>query len=97
MQKTFLANLDQNQGQNITQNILIWYSLKVSSANFYKIFIFSLNDSPSKTVKKCFLFHLKISFCSQDFVFSIFPFFSTISRFKRKNESRIIYIVNWFA
>ena len=38
-------------------------SLKLVSAIFYQIFIFSPNDSPSKTMK-CFLFHLKSSFHS---------------------------------
>ena len=45
---------------------------------FIYLLIFSPNDSPSKTIKKCFLFHLKSSFCSQDiqfFVFLSFPIF----------------------
>ena len=48
-------------------------SLKFVSAIFYQIFIFSPNDTPSKTVKNV-LFHLKSSFCSQDIqIFVIFP------------------------
>ena len=39
--------------------------LKLVSAIFYQIFIFSPGDSPSKT-EKCFLFHLKSSFRSRD-------------------------------
>ena len=48
---------------------------------FYQIFIFSPNDSPSKTMKKC-LFHLESSFCSGDiqvFVFLFFPLFLPVS------------------
>ena len=51
-------------------------NLKLVSAIFYQIFIFSPNDSPLKT-EKCFLFHLKSSFCSRDiqnFVFFCLPF-----------------------
>ena len=36
---------------------------------FYQIFIFSPNDSPSKTMKNVFLFRIKSSFCSQDIQF----------------------------
>ena len=47
-------------------------TLKLVSAIFYQIFIFSPNDSPSKT-EKCFLFHLKSSFRSRDIqIFVIF-------------------------
>ena len=64
--------------------------LKLMSVIFYQILIFSPNDSLSKTVK-CFLFHLKSSFCSWDIkIFVFFPFFSTLSRFKRTNGSGII-------
>ena len=58
-------------------------------------FIFAPNHSPSKT-EKCFSFHLKSSFHShgiQIFVISL----STLSRFKRTNESGIIYNMNWRA
>ena len=50
---------------------------------FYQfLFFFSSNDRPSKSIKKCFLFHLKSSFCSQDiqtFVFSSSPLFLPVS------------------
>ena len=49
--------------------------LKLVSAIFYQIF--SENDSLLKTVKKCFLFHLKSSFRSRDiqiFVIFYLPF-----------------------
>ena len=51
-------------------------SLKACDRYFHQIFIFSPNDSPSKNMKKCFLFHLKSSFRSRDiqfFVFLSFP------------------------
>ena len=47
--------------------------LKLVSANFYQIFIYSSNDSLSKT-EKCFLFHLKSSSHSRDI--QIFAFFA---------------------
>ena len=52
-------------------------NLKLVFTIFYQIFIFSPNDSPSKTVENVFLFHLKSSFCSQDiqlFVIFSLPF-----------------------
>ena len=46
--------------------------LKLVSAIFYRILIVLPNDSPLKT-EKCFLFHLKSSFCSRDIqIFVIF-------------------------
>ena len=49
--------------------------LKPVSAIFYQIFISSPNDSPLKTVKSVFLFHLKSSFRSQDIqIYAIFSF-----------------------
>ena len=65
------------------------YMLKFVSAIFYQIFIFSPNDSPSKTVKNVFyLFHLKSSFRSRDielFVIFSLPFHTfQIQRDKRK-------------
>ena len=51
-------------------------TLKLVSAIFDQFFIFSPNDSPSKT-EKCFLFHLKSSFRSRDiqiFVIFYLPF-----------------------
>ena len=47
-------------------------SLKLGSAIFYQIFIFSPNDSPLKTMK-CFLIHINNSFRSRDIqIFVIF-------------------------
>ena len=67
--------------------------LKLASAIFYQIFIFSRNDNPSKT-ENCFLFHLKSSFLSRDIqIFVIFLFLSALSRHKRTNESGITYDV----
>ena len=52
---------------------------KLVSAIFYHIFIFTLNDSPSKTIKNVFLFHQKSLFHSLDIqvlvIFSSFPYF----------------------
>ena len=49
-------------------------NLKLVSAIFYEIFIFLPNDSPSKTAKNLFSFHLKSSFRSLDIqIFVIFP------------------------
>ena len=51
--------------------------VKVGVRYFHQIFIFSPNDSPSKTMKNAFLFHLKSSFRSRDvhfFIFLSFPF-----------------------
>ena len=67
----------------------IFFALKLVSAIFYQFFIFSPNDSPSKT-EKCFLFHLKSSFHSRDiqtFVFSplLFHLFQI-----QKDKQRII-------
>ena len=47
--------------------------LRLVSAIFYHFFIFSTNDSPANNSEKCFLFHLKNSFCSWDIqIFLIF-------------------------
>ena len=49
-------------------------NLKLASAIFYQIFIFSTNDSLSKTVKNVLKFHLKSSFRSRDIkIFCNFP------------------------
>ena len=69
--------------------------LKLVSAIFYQIFIFSPNDNSleTETMKNVFLFHLKSSFCTQDIqIFVIFSL-STISGFKRINGSGIIFDV----
>ena len=56
--------------------VFLTQKLKLVSAIFYQIFVFPLNDSPSKTMKSVFfLFHQKSSFHSQDIqTFVIFPF-----------------------
>ena len=73
--------------------------LKLVSDISYQIFIFSSNDASSKTMKNVFVFHIKSSFRSRDIqFFIIFPFLSTLSRFKRANGSGMIYDgINWFA
>ena len=73
----------------INQNILavLRALLKLVFTIFYQIFVFSPNDSLSKTLKNVFLIHLKGFFHSQNIqIFEIFPFLSTRSRFKRTNE-----------
>ena len=77
----------------------LWFELlKLVSAVFYQVFTFSPNDSPSKTIKNVFLFHLKSPFCSRDIqIFVIFPL-STLSNLKKTNGSGIIYdAMNWLA
>ena len=62
---------------------------------FLSIFYFFNKWQPFKNYKKCFLFYLKSSLCSQDIqFFIIFPFFSKFSRFKRKNAKDVM---NWLA
>ena len=66
--------------------------LQLVSAIFYQIFIFSSSDRPSKTMKNVFDFILKALFVLEIFKFLLFfPFLSTLSRFKRANESGIFY------
>ena len=72
-------------------------SLKLVSAIFYKMSIFSRNDSPSKTVKNVFYFIEEALFVLEIFKFPT-SFLSTVSRFKRTNGNRIIYdVMNWLA
>ena len=75
------------------------YYVKACVCYFLSNFYFSTyNDSPLKT-EKCFLFHLKSSFCTRDIqIFVIFSLPFTLSRFKRANGSGIIYdVINWLA
>ena len=68
-------------------------SLKLVSAIFYQLFVFSPNNSPLKTVK-CFLFHLNFIFVLKILKFLyFFSFLSTVSRFKRANRTGIIHNV----
>ena len=66
---------------------------------FFIKFLFFHHMVPFKNYEKCFLFHLKMYFRSRDIqIFVIFSFLSTLSRFKRTNESGIIYnVMNWLA
>ena len=56
---SYLQVFDQN-GE------LLRFNLKVGLSPSKKKYIIRFNDSPSKMMKKCFLFHLKSSFRSQD-------------------------------
>ena len=85
----------------VSQFVKLWIcnvGFKLVSAIFY-IFIFSQNDSPYKTMKNVFLFHLKsFFFVLEIFKFLFFPFLSTFSRLKKSNGSGIIYdVMNWLA
>ena len=67
----------------------ITHNLKLVSAIFYQIFIFSPNDSQMFFIssKKLFSLLRYLNFC--DF----FTYLSTLSRFKRTNRSGIMYDV----
>ena len=73
--------------------------LKSCVRYFLPNFYFSPYDSPSKT-EKCFLFHLKSSFCSRDiqiFVIPSSPFFLPIShcfRFWSKKNLKAHDVIN---
>ena len=73
--------------------------LKLVSAIFYQIFIFSSNDRPSKTMKNVLYFIEKAPFVPQIFKFiKFFSVFSTLPRFQRANGSGIIYdVINCLA
>ena len=51
--------------------IHLFIIVKACVRYFLSIFIFSSNDRPSKTMEKCFLFHLKSFFRSQDIQISV--------------------------
>ena len=53
--------LEHNQDNH---TFFFFLHLKLVSAIFYQIFTFSQDDSPLKTMKNVFLFHLKSSFHS---------------------------------
>ena len=58
---------------------------------FIFIFIFSVNGSPLKAIKNVFYFIKKALFVLEIFNFLLFfPFFSTLSRFKRTNRSQMV-------
>ena len=76
-----------------SKNILTPFYLKLASAIFYQIFIFSPNDCPSKTGKNVFYFISKALFVLEIFKFWYFFLFpSTFSRLKRTNGSGIINV-----
>ena len=70
----------------------VFRKLKLVSAVFYQIFIFSPNDSLSKTIKNVFYLIWKAFFVLRTFKFLyFFLFLSTLSRLKRTNGTGIIY------
>ena len=68
----------------INQNIVavLRAFLKLVSAIFDEIFIFSPNNSPSKTMKFLKISSKKLFSFSRYSIFLFFVFFSTLSRFK---------------
>ena len=89
----------QHEGKRSLQRSLNNQILKLGSAIFYQIFIFSSNDSPLKTMKIVFYFISKALFVLEIFkLLWFFPLLSTLPRFKRANGSRIIYdVMKWLA
>ena len=88
-----------SESETFTGHTCHRFFLKLVSAIFYHILIFSPNDSPSKTLKNVFYFIQKALFVLEIFKFLLFfPFLSTLSRYKRTNGSGIIYnVMNWRA
>ena len=76
------------------------YNLKACARHFLSNFYFSPNDSHQKNYEKCFLFHLKSSFCSQDihfFVISSSPLLSPVSHCFRgwsKKNPKVYDVIN---
>ena len=71
--------------------------LKLVSAIFYEIFIFSPNEKkPFKNYEKCFLFHLKSSFGSRDIQIFSLPF-HTLQIQKAKWKWNNLDVMNWLA
>ena len=72
--------------------------LKLVSTIFYQNFFFHQMTAFQKLWKIFYIFSKKL-FLLKTFKFLwFFPFLSTLSRFKRKNGSGIIYdVMNWFA
>ena len=82
LRHTVLVNVRRchiwSQCSKILGRMELLAKVKACVRYFHLIFIFSPNDSPSKTMKKCFLFHRKSYFRSRDiqfFVFLSFPLF----------------------
>ena len=62
--------------------------LKLASTFFCQIFLFSLNESPSKIIKNVFLFNCKSSFCSRHI--QMFVIFSRVAiHFYNENSGAI--------
>ena len=73
--------------------------LKLVSFIFYQFFYFFTKWEPFKNYEKCFLFHLKSSFCSGDI--QIFVIFSLLLHsFQIQNDKwewNNHYVINWLA
>ena len=94
-------NYVKNLRFNMTIKKYIQYGLqfKICVGYFSLVFyIFSLNDSHSKTVKNIFCFIWKTLFILKIFKFlQFFLFLTTLSWFKWTNGSGIINFTNWLA
>ena len=76
----------------ITTYISLHINLKLMYATFCQFFIFSPNDSPSKTTENVLYFNQKALFVLEMFNFLIFSLFSILCRFKRTDGSGIMLI-----
>ena len=88
-----------NRQENYITSTKIFLSLKLVSAIFYQVFIFFIKWQTFKNYEKCFLFHLKSSFCSRDiqiFVTSYLPF-HTFQIQKDKWKWNNYDVMNWLA
>ena len=102
--KLLCLNLLTFRNENKEQyNISSWRARKyffhlIFCPLFSVFFCFTLpKESILQIIKKCFLFHLKIYFCSRDNTFVvIFPFLSTVSRLRGSDETGII-MLSWIG
>ena len=76
----------------ITTYISLHINLKLMYATFCQFFIFSPNDSPSKTTENVLYFIQKALFVLEMLNFLIFSLFSILCRFKRTDGSGIMLI-----
>ena len=97
----FVINVTEDQKRNYCEILLMSRvsCLKLVSATLYQIFIFSPNDSSSKTMENVFYFIQNALFILEIFnLLYFFPFLSTLFRHKMTNGSGIIYDdMNWLA
>ena len=111
----FISTLNYLVGQTTLISFITWRlnfvrpqlrspELKLVSTIFYHVFISQIfiykSLFPFKSYEKCFLFHLKSSFCSWDiqiFVFSSSPLFPPVSHYFRgwlKVNLKVYHVIN---